>query len=370
MFSQTDILMMQTALKLAAEGRFSTSPNPRVGCVVARGSQIVGQGFHVRAGEPHAEVHALRQAGAAAVGATAYVTLEPCSHYGRTPPCASALIQSGVTRVVAAMTDPNPLVAGKGLAMLAEAGIQTESGLLEQEARRLNRGFLSRIERGRPFVRLKCAASLDGKTALSDGQSQWITGAEARADVQILRAESCAVLTGIGTVLADNPRLNVRSFPTLRQPVRVILDSCLQTPLHSHVITDSGSPTLIATLVADETRWQPYLAHSHVRIIRPSENGSGRIDLADLLHLLAEQGIGEVMVEAGAVLAGAFLEQGLADEIVLYQAPKILGNPGRTLFALPESAAALAAEPIWQTAVLERVGQDVKWTLHNGHRYA
>lgn len=370
MFSQTDILMMQTALKLAAEGRFSTSPNPRVGCVVARGSQIVGQGFHVRAGEPHAEVHALRQAGAAAVGATAYVTLEPCSHYGRTPPCASALIQSGVTRVVAAMTDPNPLVAGKGLAMLAEAGIQTESGLLEQEARRLNRGFLSRIERGRPFVRLKCAASLDGKTALSDGQSQWITGAEARADVQLLRAESCAVLTGIGTVLADNPRLNVRSFPTLRQPVRVILDSRLQTPLHSHVITDSGSPTLIATLVEDETRWQPYLAHSHVRIIRPSENGSGRIDLADLLRLLAEQGIGEVMVEAGAVLAGAFLEQGLADEIVLYQAPKILGNPGRALFTLPESTAALAAEPIWQTAALERVGQDVKWTLHNGHRYA
>lgn len=362
MFSQTDILMMQTALKLAAEGRFSTSPNPRVGCVVAHGSQIVGQGFHVRAGEPHAEVHALRQAGAAAAGATAYVTLEPCSHYGRTPPCASALIQSGVTRVVAAMTDPNPLVAGKGLAMLAEAGIQTESGLLEQEARRLNRGFLSRIERGRPFVRLKCAASLDGKTALSDGRSQWITDAEARADVQLLRAESCAVLTGIGTVLADNPRLNVRGFPTLRQPVRVILDSHLQTPLHSHVITDSGSPTLIATLVEDETRWQPYLAHSHVRIIRPSENG-GRIDLTDLLHLLAEQGLGEVMVEAGAVLAGAFLEQGLADEIVLYQAPKILGNPGRALFALPENPAALAAEPDWQTAAVAQLGGGIKWIL-------
>ena len=370
MFDQTDILMMQTALKLAAEGRFSTSPNPRVGCVVAQGGQIVGQGFHVRAGEPHAEVHALRQAGAAAAGATAYVTLEPCSHYGRTPPCASALIQSGVKRVVAAMTDPNPLVAGKGLAMLAEAGIQTESGLLEQEARRLNRGFLSRIERGRPFVRLKCAASLDGRTALSDGQSQWITGTEARADVQVLRAESCAVLTGIGTVLADNPRLNVRAFPTLRQPVRVILDSRLQTPLNSHVITDGGSPTLIATLVEDETRWQPYLAHSHVRIVRPSEHGSGRIDLADLLRLLAEQGIGEVMVEAGAVLAGAFLEQGLADEIVLYQAPKILGNPGRPLFELPESAAALTTDPIWQTAALESLGQDVKWTLHNQHRYA
>ena len=229
MFSALDTQMMQTALELAKLGRFSTSPNPRVGCVIAHGTQIVGQGFHVKAGEPHAEVHALRQAGAAAKGATAYVTLEPCSHYGRTPPCAEALVHSGVTRVVAAMTDPNPLVAGKGLSMLEAAGIRTESGLLEAQARELNRGFLSRIERGRPFVRLKCAASLDGKTALSDGRSFWITGEAAREDVQILRAESCAVLTGIGTVLADNPKLNVRSFPTLRQPARIVLDSRLQS---------------------------------------------------------------------------------------------------------------------------------------------
>jgi diaminohydroxyphosphoribosylaminopyrimidine deaminase/5-amino-6-(5-phosphoribosylamino)uracil reductase len=213
MFSELDISMMQNALALAWQGRFSTSPNPRVGCVIARGSQIVGQGFHLQAGGPHAEVHALRQAGALAEGATAYVTLEPCSHYGRTPPCAKSLMEAGVTRVVAAMADPNPLVAGKGLAMLREAGIDVSDGLLQTEARALNRGFLSRIERARPFVRLKCAAGLDGKTALANGQSQWITGAEARADVQILRAESCAILTGIGTVLADNPQLNVRDFP-------------------------------------------------------------------------------------------------------------------------------------------------------------
>ena len=363
MFDDHDILMMQNALSLAWQGRFSTSPNPRVGCVIARGNQIVGQGFHLKAGEPHAEVHALRQAGESARGATAYVTLEPCSHYGRTPPCAEALVRAGVSRVMAAMTDPNPLVAGQGLAMLQAAGIQTESGLLEHEARALNRGFLSRIERGRPFVRLKCAASLDGKTALSDGRSQWITGEAARADVQILRAESCAVLTGIGTVLADNPRLNVRTFPTLRQPARIILDSSLQTPLNSHVVSDGLSPTLIVTLVADENRWQPYLQYEHIRIIRPSENRHGQIDLHDLLDKLAALGYGEIMVEAGATLASAFMAADLVDEIVLYQAPKILGNPGHGLFHLPENAAALSIESRWQTTHLECLDHDIKWIL-------
>ncbi|WP_107919643.1 bifunctional diaminohydroxyphosphoribosylaminopyrimidine deaminase/5-amino-6-(5-phosphoribosylamino)uracil reductase RibD, partial [Neisseria elongata] len=246
-FSDTDRDMMRRALTLAAEGRFSTSPNPRVGCIIAHGGQIVGQGFHLKAGGPHAEVHALRQAGENARGATAYVTLEPCSHYGRTPPCAEALIQAGVSRVVAAIADPNPQVAGKGLAMLSAAGIRTESGLLETEARELNRGFLSRIERGRPFVRLKCAASLDGKTALSDGLSQWITGEAARHDVQILRAESCAVLTGIGTVLADDPQLNVRAFPTLRQPLRIVLDSRLRLPPTAKLLADPESPVLLLT---------------------------------------------------------------------------------------------------------------------------
>ncbi|EMT7668530.1 bifunctional diaminohydroxyphosphoribosylaminopyrimidine deaminase/5-amino-6-(5-phosphoribosylamino)uracil reductase RibD, partial [Neisseria gonorrhoeae] len=265
MFSDTNISMMENALRLAALGRFSTSPNPRVGCVIAHGRQIVGQGFHVKAGEPHAEVHALRQAGEMAKGATAFVTLEPCSHYGRTPPCAEALLRSGVTRVVAAMRDPNPPVAGKGLVLLKAAGIKTECGLLENKARELNRGFLSRIERRRPFVRLKCAVSLDGKTALSDGSSFWITGEEARADVQVLRAESCAVLTGIGTVLADNPRLNVRAFPTLRQPARIVLDSRLRLPPNSHLVTDGQSPTYIATLERDEDKLRPYREHAHIR---------------------------------------------------------------------------------------------------------
>lgn len=362
MFDQTDQFMMQNALALARLGRFSTSPNPRVGCIIARGSQIVGQGFHVKAGEPHAEVHALRQAGELAKGATAYVTLEPCSHYGRTPPCAEALIKSGISRVVAAITDPNPPVAGKGLAMLQAAGIETQSGLFEDEARSLNRGFLSRIERSRPFVKLKLAASLDGKTALSDGKSQWITGSKARADVQILRAESCGVLTGIGTVLADNPRLNVRDFPTLRQPVRIVLDSRLQTPLDCHLISDGTSPTVIATLVQDETRLQPYRTHEHVRIVIPSENAQNRIDLNDLLRLLAEQGLGEIMVEAGAELSAAFVSEHLVDELVLYQAPKILGAPAHPLLALPEQPDALTDEG-WQTCSVETVGNDIKWVL-------
>lgn len=234
-----------------------------------------------------------------AKGATAFVTLEPCSHYGRTPPCAEALLRSGVTRVVAAMRDPNPPVAGKGLVLLKAAGIKTECGLLENKARELNRGFLSRIERRRPFVRLKCAVSLDGKTALSDGSSFWITGEEARADVQVLRAESCAVLTGIGTVLADNPRLNVRAFPTLRQPARIVLDSRLRLPPNSHLVTDGQSPTYIATLERDEDKLRPYREHAHIRILMPSETADGKIDLHHLMRLLADEGFGEIMVEAG-----------------------------------------------------------------------
>lgn len=369
MFSETDISMMQNALKLAALGRFSTSPNPRVGCVIAQGGQVVGQGFHVKAGEPHAEVHALRQAGEMAKGATAFVTLEPCSHYGRTPPCAEALVRAGVSRVVAAMRDPNPLVAGKGLALLEAAGIKTECGLLESEARELNRGFLSRIERRRPFVRLKCAVSLDGKTALSDGSSFWITGEDARADVQVLRAESCAVLTGIGTVLADNPRLNVRAFPTLRQPARIVLDSRLRLPLDSHLLTGGQSPTFIATLERNEDRLRPYRKHAHVRILMPSETAGGKIDLNHLMRLLADEGYGEVMVEAGAKLTSAFLAEDLADEIVLYRSPKILGS-GKDLFSLPENRAALSAPPLWMPVSTEILGHDVKTVFRkNGNAF-
>ena len=358
-FSSTDVSMMHQALDRAALGRFSTSPNPRVGCVIAHGSQIVGQGFHVKAGGPHAEVHALRQAGEMAQGATAFVTLEPCSHYGRTPPCAEALLRSGVTRVVAAMRDPNPLVAGKGLAFLEAAGIKTECGLFESEARELNRGFLSRIERRRPFVRLKCAVSLDGKTALSDGNSFWITGEEARADVQTLRAESCAVLTGIGTVLADNPWLNVRAFPTLRQPARIVLDSRLRLPPYSHLVTDGQSPTYIATLERDEDKLRPYREHAHIRILMPSETADGKIDLHHLMRLLADEGFGEIMIEAGSELTSAFLAEDLADEIVLYRSPKILGI-GKDLLSLPENRAALTDPPLWTPVSSEILEHDIK----------
>ena len=355
--------MMRRALTLAAEGRFSTSPNPRVGCIIAHGGQIVGQGFHLKAGGPHAEVHALRQAGENARGATAYVTLEPCSHYGRTPPCAEALIQAGVSRVVAAIADPNPQVAGKGLAMLSAAGIRTESGLLETEARELNRGFLSRIERGRPFVRLKCAASLDGKTALSDGLSQWITGEAARHDVQILRAESCAVLTGIGTVLADDPQLNVRAFPTLRQPLRIVLDSRLRLPPTAKLLADPASPILLLTAVPPEKYPAALTAVPHLDILTVPA-ADGRISLPAALTLLAERGIGELLVEAGATLCGAFLQAGLADEIVLYQAGKILGGNARSLFDLPENPAALQQPASWQTrSVTILDGGDLKQVL-------
>ena len=368
-FSFADRSMMLQALELANLGRFSTSPNPRVGCVIAHGSQIVGQGFHVKAGEPHAEVHALRQAGEMAKGATAFVTLEPCSHHGRTPPCAEALVQAGVSRVVAAMRDPNPLVAGKGLALLEAAGIKAECGLFEDEARELNRGFLSRIERRRPFVRLKCAVSLDGKTALSDGNSFWITGEQARADVQTLRAESCAVLTGIGTVLADNPWLNVRAFATLRQPARIVLDSRLRLPPYSHLVTDGQSPTYIATLERDEDKLRPYREHAHIRILMPSETADGKIDLHHLIRLLADEGFGEIMVEAGSELTSAFLAEDLADEIVLYRSPKILGS-GKDLFSLPENRTALSAPPLWTPVSTEILGHDIKTVFRkNGNAF-
>lgn len=358
-FSEQDRVHMLRALDLAWEGRFSTSPNPRVGCVIVRDGEVVGEGFHLKAGEPHAEVHALRQAGDAALGATAFVTLEPCAHYGRTPPCAKGLIDAGVARVVAAMKDPNPLVAGKGLMMLKEAGIEVQSGLFEEKARILNRGFLSRIERGRPFVRLKTASSLDGKTALSDGKSQWITGEKARADVQILRAESCAVLTGIATVLADNPRLNVRDFSVLRQPIRVVLDSQLRMPIECHLIQDGGI-TWILTTQKDDGRFARF---PHVRVFTVLADEYGRVHLNTALELLAQNGIGELMVEAGASLAGTFLQQNLLDEIVHYQSSKILGNAARSLFQVNENPVVLTQKSDWKTQKLQSLDEDIKWVL-------
>ncbi|MEW6254265.1 MAG: bifunctional diaminohydroxyphosphoribosylaminopyrimidine deaminase/5-amino-6-(5-phosphoribosylamino)uracil reductase RibD, partial [Planctomycetota bacterium] len=292
-FSAADSRHMARALQLAARGLFTTTPNPRVGCVIVKDGVVVGEGWHARAGTPHAEIHALNAAGAAARGATAYVTLEPCSHHGRTPPCAEALVNAGVARVVAAMKDPNPLVAGGGIDMLTLAGITAEVGLMEAEARALNPGFVSRMTRGRPWVRLKTAATLDGKTALANGQSQWITGEAARADVQRLRARACAILTGSGTVRADNPRMNVRDLDIGRQPMRVVVDSRLCTPANAAIL-----PALVACHHA-ESGARAALEAAGAEVVELPGSG-GRVDLAALLALLAQRGVNELHVEAGA----------------------------------------------------------------------
>ena len=354
-FSTADHVHMARALQLAAHGLFTASPNPRVGCVIVRDGRVVGEGWHARAGTPHAEVHALQAAGDAARGATVYVTLEPCSHHGRTPPCAEALIQAGVARVVAAMNDPNPLVAGGGVAMLTLAGIHTDVGLMEAGARALNPGFVSRMLRQRPWVRLKTAATLDGKTALADGQSQWITGAAARADVQALRARACAILTGSGTVLADNPRMNVRDFDIGRQPLRVVVDSGLRTPADAAIL-----PALIACHHADpDLRAALEQAGAEVVALPGTD---GRVDLAALLTLLAQRGVNELHVEAGAVLNGALLAAGLVDEWVAYLAPLAVGDDARGLFACPPLAT-LADAARFKLAEIRQIGDDLRLTL-------
>ncbi len=346
---------MARALQLAARGLYTATPNPRVGCVIVKGDHVVGEGWHERAGTPHAEVHALLQAGGAAGGATVYVTLEPCSHHGRTPPCAEALIQAGVARVVAAMRDPNPLVAGRGIQMLTLAGIHAEVGLMEAEARALNPGFVSRMTRGRPWVRLKTASTLDGKTALTNGASQWITDVAARADVQKLRARACAILTGSGTVLADNPRMNVRDFDIGRQPLRVVVDSGLRMPPGAALL-----PALIACHIADPARRQA-LERAGAEVIElPGE--AGRVDLAALLYLLAQRGVNELHVEAGANLNGALLEAHLIDEWVAYVAPMAVGNTARGLFAQPPLTT-LAGAARFRLADVRQIGGDLRLTL-------
>ena len=331
-FSAVDHGMMARALQLAEHGLWTTSPNPRVGCVLVRNGEIVGEGWHEKAGEPHAEVHALRAAGERARGATAYVTLEPCSHHGRTPPCAEALIAAGVSRVVAAMADPNPLVAGQGLAKLRAAGIETASGLLESEARELNIGFVSRMTRGRPWLRLKVAASLDGKTALNNGVSQWITGPEARQDGHRWRARACAILTGIGTVRDDDPQLNVRGVETSRQPLRVMVDSKLETPLTARIL--QGGPVLVAVAVDDQKRANLLRSAGAEVVVLP--NASGKVELKDLLEELGRRGINEVHAEAGFKLNGSLLREGLVDELLLYLAPCLIGHAASGMFNLPE----------------------------------
>lgn len=354
-FTAVDHGMMARALQLAERALWTTSPNPRVGCVLVRSGEIVGEGWHEKAGEPHAEVHALRAAGDKARGATAYVTLEPCSHHGRTPPCAAALIAAGVTRVVAAMSDPNPLVAGQGLALLQAAGIETACGLLENEARELNIGFVSRMTRGRPWLRLKTAASLDGKTALNNGISQWITGPEARCDGHRWRARACAILTGIGTVRDDDPQLSVRDVETTRQPLRVVVDSRLETPLTARIL--QGGPVLIAGAVENPEKAALLRSAGADVVILP--NAVGKVDLKDLLEELGRRGVNEVHAEAGFKLNGSLLREGLVDELLLYLAPCLIGHQASGLFNLPELTT-LAGKRLLQVRDLRQIGEDIR----------
>ena len=359
--SAADSQWMARALQLAQRGLLTATPNPRVGCVLVKNGKNIGEGWHVRAGEPHAEVHALRAAGAAAQGATAYVTLEPCSHHGRTPPCAEALIEAGVARVVCAMQDPNPRVAGQGFAMLRAAGIAVECGLMEAAARDLNIGFVSRMTRGLPFVRSKIAASLDGRTALANGVSQWITGAAARVDVQHWRARSCALVTGIGTVLADDPQLNVR-IATERQPLRVVLDSALRMPPTARML--QGGRVLVCTASQDAGKRAALERQGAEVLLLP--DAAGQVDLPAVLRELARRGINEVLVEAGKTLNGALLRAGLLDELVLYLAPQLLGDAARGIADLGELLRLeQKVELAWRD--VRRVGGDLRITAEIKH---
>lgn len=363
-----DEYYMARALELARRGRFTTTPNPNVGCVLVRDGILVGEGWHQRAGEPHAEVHALRMAGEQARGATAYVTLEPCSHFGRTPPCCDALIAAGVSRVVVAMQDPNPQVAGRGLYRLQQAGIQVSHGLMMTEAEALNRGFLKRMRTGFPFIQLKLGASLDGRTAMASGESQWITSAAARRDVQRLRAQSSAILSTSATVLADDPALTVRwgeldeearshlgAEAQLRQPVRVIIDSHNRVTAQHRIIKQPGE-TWLMRRAPDIASW----SESVTQI--PVPEVAGRLDLVAMLLLLGQRQINTLWVEAGATLAGALLRGGLVDELIVYLAPKLLGNDARGLCALP-GLTQLADAPEFSFSDVRQVGADLRLTL-------
>ena len=331
-FSEADRLHMAEALRLAEKGLWTTTPNPRVGCVIVNNGKVVGGGWHEKAGGPHAETIALAEAGARAAGATIYVTLEPCSHHGRTPPCADALIAAKPARVVAAMQDPNPEVAGAGFARLKAAGIAVESGLMQDEAAELNIGFVARMTRGRPWVRMKIAATLDGRTALANGQSQWITGAEARRDGHAWRARACAVLTGIGTVRDDDPLLTVRDVSTPRQPLRVVVDSRLQLAPTARILEGGG--VLVVSAIDDRARISALAARGAEVIVLA--NAQGKTDLEAIMRELARRGINEVHVESGSKLNGSLLSAGMVDELLLYYAPSLLGDAARGMFNLPK----------------------------------
>lgn len=364
-FSPQDVAFMQLALDLAKQGEFTTTPNPSVGCVLVKDGKVVGKGFHAKAGEPHAEVIALREAGGKARGATAYVTLEPCSHFGRTPPCAKGLVEAGVTKVIAAMCDPNPQVAGKGLQILTDAGIESAVGLLEENAEQLNKGFLKRMRTGKPFVQLKLAMSIDGKTAMASGESKWITGAQARADVQQYRAKASAILSTSQTVLADDPSLNVRweELPSdvkadyaqekLRQPVRVILDSSHKVRSDFKVFSTESPVWLVGEDDYPLTGFPVFTEYLQL------DRNQGETRLQALMSALGKRQINTLWVEAGATLAGALIAENLVDELIIYMAPKLLGDQARDLCHLP-NLTQLADAPLWQLQSCEPVGDDLK----------
>lgn len=357
-----DARWMSRALELARRGLYSAAPNPRVGCVIVAADTVVGEGFHARTGGPHAEIEALAAAGERARGATAYLGLEPCSHHGRTPPCAKALIAAGVERVVAAMEDPNPKVAGRGLAALRAAGVAVQLGPMAAEARALNAGFVSRMTRGRPRVTVKLGASLDGRTAMASGESRWITGAAAREDVQHWRGESCAIVTGIGTALADDPRLDLRlgEAQTLgRQPLRVVLDSGLRLPPAARVLSPPGRALLCTAQAAMEATAAVQALQAAGAELETLPMGPAGLELSALMDRLARRECNEVLVEAGPALAGAFVAAGLADRLVVYLAPTLMGESARGMFALP-GLTSLSERLQWRFTDVRRVGEDLR----------
>jgi len=347
-FSAFDHAMMRRALALAERGLYTATPNPRVGCVIVKDGHVVGEGWHEKAGAPHAEARALVQASASARGATAYVTLEPCNHHGRTPPCAEALVKARVARVVAAMRDPNP-EAAKGGDALAAAGVRFEAGLMEEEARELNIGFVSRMTRGRPWVRMKIAATLDGRTALANGASQWITGAEARKDGHRWRARACAILTGAGTVRADDPQLTAREVETPRQPLRVIADSHLETPAGARIL--QGDKVLIFAARAGK-------APPNAEVVQLA-NAQGKVDLARMLEELARRGVNELHVEGGFKLNGSLLREGCVDEFLVYLNPSLLGDSALGMVNLAEMTA-LEQRVALKLRAVDRIGEDLR----------
>jgi diaminohydroxyphosphoribosylaminopyrimidine deaminase/5-amino-6-(5-phosphoribosylamino)uracil reductase len=355
---------MARALTLTERGRDTSTPNPNVGCVIARDGRIVGEGWHARQGEPHAEAMALANATEDPKGSTAYVTLEPCAHHGRTPPCADALVQAGVARVVTALRDPFPRVDGRGIERLRAAGITVDVGLMEAQAREAHRGFLSRVTRGRPWMRIKVAASIDGRIAMASGESQWITGEHARRDVHALRARSCVMLTGIGTVLHDDPQLTVRHVPCERQPRRALIDSRLDLPHHARLLHGGG---LLVFTASDDGDKRAALEQRGAEVIVVPHDATkpGKTDLAVVAQMLGERGFNEVTVETGARLNGSLLAAGVIDEIILYLAPRILGDAAQGLFALPCLERLQDAIAV-RIAEVRSVGEDLRLTLRLG----